>query len=180
LSERTVVIFFSDNGGAAPKPGGKDKGLTNLPLRMGKGHLYEGGIREPMIEPGGVSSAPVVSTDFYPTILDLAGVDPLPDQHVDGISIAPLLESPASDLDRDAIYFHYPHRNAHAGVPSGAIRVGDFKLIEFFDDGRLELYDLASDIGETENLAPAMPEKAAQLRQMLVDWRKRVKAKMPR
>jgi arylsulfatase A-like enzyme len=186
LSERTVVIFFSDNGGAAPKPGGKDKGLTNLPLRMGKGHLYEGGIREPMIvhhppmiEPGGVSSAPVVSTDFYPTILELAGVDPLPDQHVDGISIVPLLENPASDLDRDAIYFHYPHRNANAGVPSGAVRVGGFKLIEFFDDGRLELYDLASDVGETENLAPAMPKKAAQLRQMLVDWRRRVKAKMP-
>jgi arylsulfatase A-like enzyme len=187
LSERTVVFFFSDNGGFSHERGEKNKVTTNLPLRMGKGHLYEGGIREPMIvhypplvESGGVCSMPVVSTDFYPTILELAGVDPIPDQHADGMSIVPLLEDPSSKLDREAIYFHHPHRNAQGGAPSGAVRMGDFKLIEFFDDGRLELYNLESDIGETKNLAGAMPDKAKQLQQMLVDWRQRVNAKMPR
>jgi arylsulfatase A-like enzyme len=187
LSERTVVFFFSDNGGSLHERGEKEAVTTNLPLRMGKGHLYEGGIREPMIvhyppliESGGVCSVPVVSTDFYPTILELAGVDPIPDQHADGASIVPLLGEPSSKLDREAIYFHYPHRNTQGGAPSGAVRMGDFKLIEFFDDGRLELYDLESDIGETKNLADAMPDKAKQLQQMLVDWRQRVNAKMPR
>jgi arylsulfatase A-like enzyme len=96
------------------------------------------------------------------------------------MSIVPLLEDPSSKLDREAIYFHHPHRNAQGGAPSGAVRMGDFKLIEFFDDGRLELYNLESDIGETKNLAGAMPDKAKQLQQMLVDWRQRVNAKMPR
>jgi arylsulfatase A len=187
LSERTVVFFFSDNGGSSHEQDGKAPATTNLPLRMGKGYLYEGGIREPMIvryppliEAGGVCSVPVVSTDFYPTILELAGIEPMPDQHADGVSLVPLLDDPSSELDRQAIYFHYPHRNVLGGKPSGAIRMGNFKLIEFFDDGRLELYDLENDVGETRNLADAMPDKAKQLQQMLVDWRQRVNARMPR
>jgi arylsulfatase A-like enzyme len=187
LSERTVVFFFSDNGGYSHKWGEKNDVMTNLPLRMGKGYLYEGGIREPLIvryppliEAGGVSSAPIVSTDFYPTILDLAGVEPMPEQHADGVSIVPVLADASSELDREAIYFHFPHHSLNGGRPSGAIRVGSFKLIEFFGRGRLELYNVEDDIGETKNLAGAMPERTRQLRRMLVDWRKSVDAKMPR
>jgi arylsulfatase A-like enzyme len=187
LSQRTVVFFFSDNGGASHDRNGRNEITTNAPLRMGKGHLYEGGIRSPLIarypplvEPGGVSSAPVVSTDFYPTILQLAGVELMPDQHTDGVSIVPLLDDPSAEIERQAIFFHYPHRNAQGGVPSGAVRMGDYKLIEFFDDGRLELYDLANDVGEAKNLAGAMPDKAEQLHRMLIEWRVSMKAKMPR
>jgi arylsulfatase A-like enzyme len=187
LSERTVVFFFSDNGGFSHKRGEKNGVMSNEPLRMGKGHLYEGGIRAPLIvwnppliRSGGVSAVPVVSTDYYPTMLELAGIEPIPEQHTDGVSIVPLLEDPSAELDRQAIYFHYPHRNAQGGVPSGAVRMGNLKLIEFFDDGRLELYDLENDDGESRNLSGAMPEKAKQLRRMLVDWRRSVDAKMPR
>jgi arylsulfatase A-like enzyme len=180
LADRTAVFFFSDNGGY-------HRVTSNAPLRAGKGYSYEGGHREPLIvrlpgrvEAGSVSSAPVVSVDFYPTILELAGAagDPRHNASLDGISIVPLLEGTGVPK-REAIYWHYPHYSPQGGTPSGAIRVGDFKLIEFFEDGHLELYNLAEDLGEATDLVDAMPEMARKLHQMLVAWRERVDAKMP-
>ncbi len=186
LSERTVVFFFSDNGGFSHRGAEKSGVTSNTPLRMGKGHLYEGGIRSPLIvrypariRPGGVSSVPVVSTDFYPTILELAGVEPKSEQSADGVSLAPLFANPATDLGRAAIFFHYPHRNSQGGARSGAIRMGAFKLIEFFDDEHLELYDLENDVGESSDLSSAQPETAKRLHRMLISWRDSVNAWMP-
>jgi arylsulfatase A-like enzyme len=186
LTARTVVLFFSDNGGSTHLLGKKNDITSNLPLRMGKGYLYEGGIRTPLIvqypplvAAGSVSSEQVISTDFYRTILELVGVDAMPEQHVDGVSIVPLLEDPTARLGRPAIYFHFPHRSQNGGGPASAIRVGDFKLIEFLGRGRLELYNLEEDIGESRNLAETAPAKAEELHSMLVAWRKSVDARMP-
>jgi len=176
LADRTVVFFMSDNGGLA--------GVTsNAPLRAGKGTLYEGGVREPMIvkwsgviKPGTTASTPVTSTDFYPTILEMAGLPPKPEQHVDGLSLMPLLKE-RGPLRRDTLYWHYPHY--HRTTPAGALRHGDWKLIEYFEDGRLELYNLRDDLSEQKDLATAMPEKARELQTMLADWRRTVNAQMP-
>jgi arylsulfatase A-like enzyme len=180
LAERTALFFFSDNGGY-------HRVTSNAPLRAGKGYSYEGGHREPLIvrlpgrvEAGSVSSVPVTSVDFYPTILELAGVegDPRHNACLDGVSLVPLLEQTGAPK-REAIYWHYPHYSPQGGTPSGAVRVGDFKLIEFFEDGHLELYNLSEDLGEKTNLADAAPEMARKLHEMLVAWRERVDAKMP-
>lgn len=186
LADRTMVIFSSDNGGFSHSRGRKNDVTTNKPLRLGKGYCYEGGHREPMIvryppivKPGSTCRTPVISTDFYPTILQLAGAPPKPDQHADGISILPVLAVPDAELSRKTLYWHYPHNSPQGGTPSGAIRDGDLKLIEFFDDDRIELYDLAEDIGEQTDLSDSMPEAAHQLREKLNAWRKSVDAKMP-
>jgi len=187
LAERTIVIFFSDNGGLREAYGGyrgpRQIVSTNAPLRDEKGTLYEGGIREPLIvrwpgvvKPGTECSVPVTSVDFYPTFLEIVGGKGNPNQPLDGESILPLLKQTGT-LDRDAIYWHYPHY--HHSTPAGVIREGDYKLIEFYEDGKLELYDLANDIGEKKNLATKMPQKAAQLQQKLARWRRSVRAKMP-
>ena len=176
LDRRTLVIFTSDNGGFA---GATD----NSPLRANKGSNYEGGIRVPVIikwpgrtKPGSVSREPVISTDFYPTILAATGQDPRPHQHVDGKSLVLVLTG-AGDLDRDAIYWHYPHYNKHPqSLASGVIRAGDWKLIEAFETGRLSLYNLADDIGETNDLSEKEPAKVAQLHAKLKAWRDEVGA----
>jgi arylsulfatase A-like enzyme len=180
LADRTLVIFFSDNGGY-------DVVAFNAPLRAGKGYSYEGGHRAPLIvrfpgtvQSGAVSDQPVISTDFYPTILDAVGLPLKTDQHVDGVSLLPLLKDPPAKLDRDALYWHFPHYTPQGGTPSGAIRVENWKLIEFFEDGKLELYDLGEDVGETTDLAGRMPEKVKELHERLIAWRKRVDAKLPR
>jgi len=182
LAENTAVFFMSDNGGLSTSEGSP---TSNVPLRAGKGWLYEGGIREPMIvrlpgvaQAGSVSDAVVTSTDFYPTMLDLAGLKPKPRQHVDGMSFVPVLKQTGA-VDRQAVYWHYPHYGNQGGSPGGAIRSGDWKLIEFYEDNRVELYNLKDDIGEKNDLADRMPEKAKQLREMLGAWRKDVDAKMP-
>jgi arylsulfatase A-like enzyme len=182
LREKTVVVFMSDNGGLSTSEGHP---TSNLPLRAGKGWLYEGGIREPMIirapgltRPGTTSAETVVSTDFYPTILELAGLRSRPGQHLDGTSLVPLLEGRAS-LGRTAVFWHYPHYGNQGGSPSGAVRIGDEKLIEFFEDDRVELYDIREDIGETRNLAGERPGRARELREMLHRWRREVGARMP-
>ncbi len=179
IAERTLVFFFSDNGGY-------HRVTSNAPLRMGKGYSYEGGHREPLIvrlpgviKPGAVCCTPVISTDFYPTILEMAGVPLKPEQHVDGLSIAPLLKDADARLDRDTLYWHYPHYSPQGGTPSGAIRTGDWKLIEFFEDMHVELYNLKNDLGEKTDLAEKMPDRTAQLRDKLHAWRKTVDAKMP-
>jgi arylsulfatase A-like enzyme len=182
IADDTIVIFMSDNGGLATAEG---QPTCNLPLRGGKGWLYEGGIREPMIarwpgvtKAGGTCDEPVISTDFYPTMLEIAGLPLKPAQHVDGESMVPLLKGTGGPR-RKAIYWHYPHYSNQGGKPGGAVRVGDYKLIEFYEDARVELYNLRTDLGEQHDLSAELPEKAAELRRMLHDWRKEVGAVMP-
>ncbi len=183
LTDETVVIFMSDNGGLSTSEGSP---TSNVPLRAGKGWLYEGGVREPMlirwpgaVKPGGVCREVVTSTDFYPTMLQMAHLPPRPRQHCDGLSLVPLLKQ-TGKLKRDAIYWHYPHYGNQGGTPGGAVRAGDWKLIEFYEDMRVELYDLKDDISEKNDLAAKMPGKAAELRKMLHAWRKEVGAVMPK
>jgi uncharacterized sulfatase len=184
LADNTIIVFTSDNGGLRKIYTEVGEVVsTNAPLRDEKGTLYEGGIRVPMIvrwpgvvRPGSVCPEPTTTADLLPTFCEMAAARP-PDQPIDGSSLVPLLKDPAATLGRDAIYFHYPHY--HHSRPAGAIRAGDFKLIEFFDDGSLELYNLKDDIGETENLAAAKPQLAGELQQQLAMWRKRVGARMP-
>ena len=183
MADNTVVIFMSDNGGLSTVP--RQAPTSNLPLRAGKGWLYEGGIREPMIikwpgvvKRGSICSEPVTSTDFYPTMLEMAGLPPRPKQHVDGVSLAPLLTGKGK-LKRKAIYWHYPHYHGSGNRPSGAVRAGDYKLIEWYEDKSIELYHLKNDISEKQNLTKKLPEKAAELQRMLQGWRRRTKARMP-
>jgi len=180
IADNTAVILMSDNGGLSTSEGSP---TSNLPLRGGKGWLYEGGIREPFLirwpgvtQPGSTSDVPVVSTDFYPTILDMAGLPLKTDQHLDGVSLVPLLMS-GTRIDRDAIYWHYPHYSNQGGFPAGAIRMGDWKLIERFEDGRDHLYNLQMDISEREDLASQYPERVEQMRGKLHAWYKQVDAK---
>lgn len=180
--DNTVVIFFSDNGGLSTSEGIP---TSNEPLRAGKGWLYEGGIREPAIvkwpgesKAGMVSDAIITSMDFYPTILEMANLPLRPDQHVDGKSLVPLMKKEADKL-HEATYFHYPHISNQKGSPSSAIREGDYKLIVFFNDNRLELYNIKDDIGEANNLAAQMPEKRDALYSKLQQWWKEVDARFP-
>jgi len=182
IADNTIIFFMSDNGGLATAEG---QPTCNLPLRGGKGWLYEGGIREPMIvkwpgavKAGSVCEAPVISTDFYPTMLEMAGLPPKPEQHVDGESMVPLLQG-TGGARRKAVYWHYPHYSNQGGKPGGAVRAGDFKLIESYEDGRVELYNLRADIGEQHDLSAEMPDKAAELCRMLHEWRSQVGAVMP-
>lgn len=186
IAERTIVIFMSDNGGLTTLAGSRNAPTAVVPLRAGKGWLYEGGIREPLIvswpgvtEPGSTSSLPVISTDFFPTMLAMAGLAQRPDLHRDGRNLTPLLRG-TGPLDREAIYWHFPHYHGSGNRPSGAVRAGDYKLVEWFEDGRVELYDLRRDIGESTDLSTREPERAAALRAMLVRWREEVDARMPR
>jgi arylsulfatase A len=179
LTENTVLIFTGDNGG-------EDRVTTNAPLRAGKSTLYEGGIREPLIirwppvvKPGSICNTQTSNIDFYPTFLQLAGLRPAPRWHLDGVSILPLLKNPQAKLARSTLYWHYPLKNPHflGGRSAGAIRQGDFKLIEFFDNGEVELYNLAEDIAEKNNLAEKLPEKVKELQKRLTAWRTDVGAK---
>jgi arylsulfatase A-like enzyme len=181
-AENTLVIFFSDNGGLATSEGSP---TCNAPLSEGKGWMYEGGTREPLIVrwpgvagPGTWCDTPVTSPDLYPTLLEAAGLPLMPEQHVDGVSLVPLL-SGAGQFEREAIYWHYPHYGNQGGTPGSSVRAGDWKLIEFFEDGRLELYNLREDVGEAHNLAAERPELTARLAGMLAAWRESVEAKIP-
>ncbi|MHC4122722.1 MAG: sulfatase [Planctomycetota bacterium] len=180
LADNTVVIFMSDNGGLSTT---ENTPTSNIPLRAGKGWLYEGGVRVPMIikwpgkaKPNSVCDESVISNDFYPTMLEMAELPLLKKQHCDGLSLVPLLLQKGR-LNRQAIYWHYPHYAS--GPPSSAVRAGDYKLIEFYEEG-IELYNLKNDIGEKHNLAEKMPEKAAELKKMLEDWKKTVGARLPK
>ena len=179
LSDNTVVIFTSDNGGY----GGV---ADNRPLRLDKGHLYEGGIRVPLIirwpgkvARGAVSSTPVVGTDFFPTLLEIGGVQPDDKSPVDGESLVALLQQ-SGGLSRDAIYFHYPNYAFHRSNRLGsAIRCGDHKVIRFFDNQAVELYNVRSDISEAKNIAADMPVLARRLTQRLIDWLAETRANLP-
>ncbi len=181
LADHTIVVFASDNGGRVPT-------TSNLPLRVGKGSCYEGGTRVPLIvywpgvtKPGNVCDTPVISMDLYPTLLEMAGLRKAATKAIDGVSLVPLLRQ-NGQLQRDAIFWHYPHYQHYqlgGTTPYSAIHAGDFKLIEFVDDMRVELYNLREDIGEQHNLAEKMPSKVEKLRNRLHAWRKEVGAQMP-
>jgi arylsulfatase A-like enzyme len=187
LARQTVVFFFSDNGGYA--------NTTSMdPLRGSKGMLYEGGIRVPAIvrwpgvtRAGRVCDVPIIGIDFYPTILEMAGVPKPAGYTLDGESLVPLLSERAG-LERDAIFWHFPaylepYNDTQwpwRTTPAGAVRQGRWKLIEFFESGRVELYDLESDVSEATNLADRMPEKARELHELLLAWRRDVNAPVPK
>lgn len=180
LTDETVLVFTGDNGG-------EDRVTSNGPLRAGKSTLYEGGIRVPLIirypklvQAGTTCKTPTSNIDFYPTFCDLAGIKPK--DHIDGVSITPLLRNPKAALQRDTLYWHYPLEKPHflGGRSARAVRKDVWKLIEFFDTGQKELYNLADDIGEQNNLAKGNPDKLAELGQLLAAWRQEVDAKIPR
>ncbi len=184
IADETAIVFTSDNGGLATAEGSP---TTNAPLAEGKGWMYEGGTREPLIvhwpgvtPPGNTCDVPVSSPDFYPTLLAMAGVDGLPNQHVDGTSFADLLRGETSEpTNRPPLFWHYPHYGNQGGTPGSSIRDGDYKLIEFFENGRRELYNLREDIGETRNLVDEEPAVAQRLYEMLTGWREEIEAKIP-
>jgi arylsulfatase A-like enzyme len=182
LTENTIVCFTSDNGGLSTSHGSP---TSNLPLKAGKGWLYEGGIRVPYIirwpgvtKPGSKCHVPVIGNDFYPTLLQAAHLPLKPEQHVDGISLVPLLNGSRKTINREAIYWHYPHYGNQGGRPGSCVRAGDYKLIEIFEDNAVELYNLKDDIGEQKDLSAAMPEKTEVLKKMLHAWRDEVDAQM--
>jgi len=183
IADNTVVCFFSDNGGLSTSEGSP---TSNLPLRGGKGWLYEGGIREPMIikwpgqtKPGSTYHKPVISCDFLPTVFDIAGVDTqkvIPkDQELDGVSLVPILKG--NDLEDRTLFWHYPHYANQGGFPGGAARHGNFKLVERYEDGRVHLYNIKDDIGERNDIADQHPEVVKRLRSELHAWYKTVDAK---
>jgi arylsulfatase A len=188
LERNTVVVFASDNGGyiGVDKRSGQTGPVTcNVPLRSGKGSCYEGGVRVPLmirwpgVTPQGVEcSEPVVVMDLFSTLLHAAGIAPSTDVTLDGLDLTPLLKNPSAKLDRDALFFHYPHYYATTS-PVSAVRAGDWKLLEYFEDNHVELYNLKDDLGETNDLAGQRPEKADQLRGRLHAWREEVGAALP-
>lgn len=194
LAERTIVIFASDNGGVGGyvREGVKKGGdvTDNAPLRSGKGSLYEGGTRVPLVvrwpgitTPGAACDLPTIHVDLFPTLLECAAA-PRPQQTLDGESLVPLLRDSAANLKRDAIYQHFPGylgagANTWRTTPVSLIHRGRWKLMEFLEDGHLELYDLETDLGETRNLSAERPELTHELHQQLIAWRKSIDAPMP-
>ena len=180
LADNTIVFFTSDNGGLSTSEGHP---TSNLPLRGGKGWLYEGGIREPLIvrwpkklRTPRVETAPVISVDFMPAILEMTAQPGL--EHADGVSLWPLLSEAHALPERD-IFWHYPHYGNQGGSPGSAIRRGEWKLILFYEDDRMELYNLEEDIEEQHNQVDQQPAQAASMRAALDFWRESVGARMP-
>ena len=187
LADNTIVVFYSDNGGHAGA-------TSNAPLRGSKGMLYEGGIRVPMAvrwpgvaKAGSVCEEPVIGIDLYPTLLEATKTKRPAKAQLDGTSLVPLLKDAQAKLFRPALYWHFPaylqgstrRHGPFRTTPAGAVRMGDWKLIEYFDDGTLELYNLVNDIGETGNLAKQQPKKTARLHAMLKAWRRATDAPVP-
>ena len=182
LRDNTLVVFTSDNGGLSTAEGSP---TSNAPLSQGKGWMYEGGNREPLlmrwpgqIAPGTSCETPVTSPDFYPTFLQAAGLPLLPHQHCDGESLLPLMRG--DQLEREAIFWHYPHYSNQGDTPSCAVRAGRWKLIEWFETGQVELYDLRGDIAESHDLSAREPERVAALRGQLATWKRQVEALIPK
>ncbi|MFO1021280.1 MAG: sulfatase [Planctomycetales bacterium] len=198
LADNTVVIFSSDNGGvggyqSTEPPGPKPVPTDNAPLKGGKGTLYEGGLRVPFIvrwpgvtPPEATCDTPVAHIDIYPTLIDIAHAARPNNAILDGVSFLPLLRDPHATLNRPAIYWHFPgylesyvSKTGWRTTPVGAIHAGDWKLLQFFEDNHVELYNLTDDIGEKHNLAAQSPEKAKELLTLLAAWRKEIHAAMP-
>jgi arylsulfatase A-like enzyme len=186
LEDNTIVVFLSDNGGLSTLTRRSESQATsNRPLRSGKGWLYDGGIRSPLLirtpdgrGAGGIVSTPSQTVDIYPTLLDLAGLPKKPGQHQDGRSLAPAVNE-AQSLAHTPLYWHFPHYHGSGNKPGGAIREGNLKLIEWFEDGSTELYDLSVDVGEQMDLVAERPQDAERLLEMLRTWREEVGANMP-
>ena len=181
LADNTVVVFTSDNGGVAA---GDAFATSNLPLRAGKGYQFEGGIREPyfikvpgLTDGGLTTTIPATGTDFYPTFLELAGLDLKPDQHVDGQSLVPVLKG--NEINERPLIWHYPHYGNQGGEPSSIIRVGDWKLIHYFEDGHNELYNLKNDLEENRDLALENTETVNDLNKKLFDLLNEMGARFP-
>ena len=180
LAENTIVVFTSDNGGVAA---GDAFATSNLPLRAGKGYQFEGGIREPyFIKVPGMGngqkcSAPVTGTDFYPTLLELAGAELKPEEHTDGVSLVPLLIG--ETIAERPLIWHYPHYGNQGGEPSSIIREGEWKLIHYYEDGREELYNLKNDLEETTNVANDNADLVKQMSQKLFTMLDEMGARFP-
>lgn len=188
LRENTLIVFTGDNGGLLATRGDDTKAPTvtnNAPLRLGKGQRYEGGVRVPLIvsypaqiKPGKTNHTPIISPDFYPTLLTLTGTA-RKDQHFDGVDFSAVLKGESDTLSRQAIFWHYPHYHNEGAVPYSAIRKGDWKLIENLEDQSIELFNLADDLGEKTNLAAIKTAKRDELIADLRAWRTQVGAQMP-
>ncbi len=197
MTDRTVVLFASDNGGAGvhlePEAGGRRGGVTdNAPLRGGKGTIYEGGLRVPflvrwpgVVAPGSRTSEPVSVVDLLPTLCEAAGVSPPQGHPVDGLNLLPLWRNASAPLGRDALFWHFPEPIDAAAIPAirtppvGLVRAGNFKLIEWLTDGRFELYNVVEDLGEKNNLVRSLPDKASELKAKLAAWRQATGAPLP-
>jgi len=182
IEDNTIVVFTSDNGGLSTGGGSP---TTNYPLRYGKGWAYEGGIRIPLIikwpgvaQPGSVSHFPVVNTDIYPTFSQIASSSDKAEQEKDGVSLVPLLKG-EKKIDQSTIYWHYPHYHGAGATPVSSIRQGDWKLLQFYNDNHIELYNLRTDIEERRDLKDTYPDIAAKLLQKLNQWRSSENAKVP-
>lgn len=185
--DNTLIIFTSDNGGLTQRNGKHDNFTENLPLRRGKGSAFEGGTRVPTIaywpgkiEPGTTCDEPIMGIDFYPTLLEITGIEGSAEQNqlIEGVSIKALLEDPDATIDR-ALYWHFPHYHAGGDSPYSSIRLKEWRLVEFFEDGgSIELYNLKDDLGESRDLSATNPETAQDLHQRLKQWRRDVGAQM--
>ncbi len=180
--DNTLIVFTSDNGGLSTAEGSP---TCNAPLAEGKGWMYEGGTREPLfvrwtekIAPGSTCEVPVTTPDFFPTLLEAAGGNPADHPDIDGLSLIPLFKG-ESALPRDAIFWHYPHYGNQGGTPGASVRMGDYKLIWFFEDNHVELYNLREDIGETTNLAAAEPIRTETMVAALKNWQHSIEARIP-
>ena len=178
LDKNTIVVFTSDNGGLLPI-------TTNPPFRAGKGSAYEGGVRVPWIlhwpgvtKPGSTSDAPIITIDLYPTLVEACGLKQPKTHKVDGVSLVSVLKGGAAP-DRDAIFWHYPHYHPGGATPYSAARFGDWRIVEFFETGKIELYNLKDDIGEKMDLSSKEQELTAQLHAKLKVWRESVGAQQP-
>jgi arylsulfatase A-like enzyme len=178
IADDTIMLFTSDNGGHLV--------TSHHPLRGCKGWLYEGGVRVPLIatwpgvtEPGGVCDVPVTNTDILPTLLEACGLPPQPELHKDGISFTALLRGGTRPV-HDALFWHFPHYGNHGSGPCSSIRIGDWKLIEWLEDGGVELFDLAADPSETNDVATRHPDRVQQLRDQLHTWHRDIDANMLR
>lgn len=184
IADNTIVIFTSDNGGLATIEGPHTPATNNAPFREGKGYLYEGGLRVPLlvrwpgvVKPASTSSVPVISYDLLPTIAEICGQETPP--NVDGLSIRPLLQG-ATSLPRESLYWHYPHYGNQGGRPGAAIRDGDYKLIEFYESGRSELFKVSDDLSESTNLTDREPLLVRRLAEKLHNWRSSLNAILPK
>ena len=183
-ASNTIVVFTSDNGGFINEHEGVVV-TSNAPWRSGKGSLYEGGIRVPLLvrvpgRPGRVCEAPIVGFDLYPTLAEVTGsaIPATQKAAMDGVSFAGILRNPDASMPERPLYFHFPHYYTTT-TPASAVIEGKWKLIEYFEDGRLELYNLRDDPYERRDLATQEPERARRMRQQLAEWRKSVEAQMP-
>ncbi|RTE55394.1 DUF4976 domain-containing protein [Arenibacter aquaticus] len=189
ISDNTIILFMSDNGGLSAVARGGERHTHNKPLSSGKGSAHEGGVREPMLvkwpgitKPGSVTDQQLIIEDFYPSILEMAGIkDHKTVQQLDGVSFLPLLSGKSND-DKRPLFWHYPNEWGPSGPGIGAsssTRLGDWKLIYYYKDSSMELFNIKEDIGETKNLMNEQPAKAWELAKILSDYLRKVEAQIP-